>query len=376
MSSIYLRRTGGFLFVALLIGVITSISPNGIVFGAFSTPTSMDSRMQLTESPIAGPALSLPAAMTANPGMVITVPVNYISNNNSISSIAFSIDFDQTLISFDSKDENGDGIPDAIKFFTPIPFDNPSVMFDPADTDGELDFLIADFSVPLSALNDGVIATIDFTIGNSPISQDTGIRFSDDPKASFGSNLGKSIPGSTSDCLLYIYVPPPPKPSLQLESPAAIRAGNPFFLDVDYSSNTKSISSLAFSIDYDPDVLIFDPKDENGDGIPDSILFDLPSGFEKSMSFDIEDQDGELDIVVFDPSVPLNALPDSVIVKIRFVARTRSDDVLLPIRFSNDPPVSFGDVNGKSVEGQGMDCNLYIVGGNKFFFPIIQSQKQ
>ena len=75
------------------------------------------------------------------------MPVNFTSNDHSIASTAFSVDFDQTCLAFDATDSDQDGIPDAVTLSLPGAF-NVSVTFDGGDTDGELDFFIADLLPP------------------------------------------------------------------------------------------------------------------------------------------------------------------------------------------------------------------------------------
>ena len=145
-----------------------------------------------------GPLLDIPDQIPASAGNTVTVPVNFKANGNAISTIVFSVDYDEKRLSFDPTDGDEDGVPDAITFNLPAGF-NGSVAFDGSDTDGELDFIIADVFPPLSALPDRTIVYIRLNVGNLPQSGEAAINFSRDPVASFGNTSGQSVKGTTNN---------------------------------------------------------------------------------------------------------------------------------------------------------------------------------
>ncbi|MCB9151837.1 MAG: thrombospondin type 3 repeat-containing protein [Caldilineaceae bacterium] len=125
---------------------------------------------------------------------ILSVPVNYVSSGLEISSLAFSLDYDTACLSIDDTDANNDGIPDTASGF-PGGY-APTVLLDPADTDGELDIRISDQDNSQTALNDGAVVTIEFdVISTCPT---TNISFSTDPAASFGDTSGNSVPGAAT----------------------------------------------------------------------------------------------------------------------------------------------------------------------------------
>lgn len=147
------------------------------------------------------PRLAIPANVPGNPYQTVTMPVQFTRNTTNIASLVFSVDFDQTCLQFDPTDADQNGIPDAVTFSISGAFQG-SVVFDPADHDGELDFFIGDTFPPLSALPDGAPATIQFRVicqsppGNPILAR---VGFSADPPPSFGGTSGASVPGVTSD---------------------------------------------------------------------------------------------------------------------------------------------------------------------------------
>jgi len=152
------------------------------------------------------PSLGIPDQVSALPGGMVTLPINFTAHGHSISSLVFSVDYDQTWLTFDPTDSNGEGIPDAITFNLPGAFD-ASVTFDEDDTDGELDFFIADLFPPLASLSDGVIVSMTLNVGSPPGTTEAAVSFSPDPAPSFGDTSGQSVSGTTDNGSVLIVAP-------------------------------------------------------------------------------------------------------------------------------------------------------------------------
>jgi hypothetical protein len=146
----------------------------------------------------AGPVLAIPDRVPASPGSRVTMPVNFTANGHNISVVVFSVDYDQTWLTFDPTDGNGDGIPDTVTFNVPAGF-SAGVTFNVGDTDGELDFAILDPTLPFASLPGGTIVSITLNVGNPPSATEAAVNFSHDPAASFGNTAGQSVPGTTDD---------------------------------------------------------------------------------------------------------------------------------------------------------------------------------
>lgn len=156
-----------------------------------------------------GPELDISNQVEASPNGQVSLPVVFTPNGSNISAMSFSVDFDETWLTFDATDGNGDGVPDAIALNAPSGFQG-SVTYDPNDTDGELDFFIADLFPPLAAVPDGQIATITFNVGNPSSTTEAGVNFSSAPSASFGDAGGVDVPGSADNGSVLINVSAPP----------------------------------------------------------------------------------------------------------------------------------------------------------------------
>jgi hypothetical protein len=151
----------------------------------------------------ATPTLRLPRGLDVASGGRVDVPVVFESGGASISSVILSIDYDETLLTIDPTDANGDSRPDAVVFHLPPGFMS-SVSLDPADIDGELDVFVAYAAVPLTGLPDGVLMSV--TMDAQEVVSDTEARlaFSGDPSPSFGDTSGQSVSGHAEDGSIWI----------------------------------------------------------------------------------------------------------------------------------------------------------------------------
>lgn len=132
---------------------------------------------------------------------------------------------------------------------------------------------------------------------------------------------------------------------------------------VAFTSNGHSIAAVTFSVDYDQAWLSFDPTDSNGDGIPDAVDFNIPEAFSASITFDGNDEDGELDLLIADVFPPLGSLLDGMLATITLnVSDTPPDTVEAPVNFSQAPAASFGSTSGHSVPGMTVDGSVLIRG--------------
>jgi len=117
------------------------------------------------------------------------------------------VDYDETWLTLDPTDRDGNGVPDAVVFNLPGDF-TYSVTFDGDDTDGEVDIFIGDISPSLTSLPDGPIVFMLLDADSSPGRTKGAVRFSVDPSASFGDTSGRSVPGTATPGGEYrIYLP-------------------------------------------------------------------------------------------------------------------------------------------------------------------------
>lgn len=155
--------------------------------------------------PVVAPELWIPDYYPAAASSTVVIPVLFNSNGLRISSMGFSIDFDQTGLTFDPTE------PFSVTFALPPNFYS-TCDTDLTDLDGEIDCAVLDPVPPLQIIPDGVIASIIFHTGALPGGTILPINFSPDPLATFGDDHGAYVPGNAYGGSIYI-VPPPDSPS-------------------------------------------------------------------------------------------------------------------------------------------------------------------
>jgi hypothetical protein len=159
-------------------GLMSANSPYG------SAPSSID----LAESA----ELSIPVDVPVPVNGRLRLPVVFESKGNGANTTVFSVNYDESWLTFNPADANQDGLPDAITLNLPAGF-QASVAFDAADTAGELDFAIYNFTDLDAALADGALMTLEFTAGNPPPFTVAPVIFSYEPPTSLGSLGGDSL---------------------------------------------------------------------------------------------------------------------------------------------------------------------------------------
>ncbi len=155
---------------------------------------------------VLGPELSI--VNTPNYfGREAAVPVALAGNGLDVAAAAFSIDFDETCLDFDTTDANGNGIPDAVKLKTPPGFELV-VRTDISDTNGELDLFIGDLTPPISALPDGALLTIGLKAVCQAEEEPLPVRvgFGASPAASFSDLSGGAVLGLVTDGVVEIQL--------------------------------------------------------------------------------------------------------------------------------------------------------------------------
>ncbi len=146
-------------------------------------------------------------------------------------------------------------------------------------------------------------------------------------------------------------------PMLQLGQ--ASLNGNQLTVPVVFNPNGNDISNMVFSIDYAAEKVRFDSTDKDGDGTPDGVKFNLPTGFNGSVTVDTQDSNGELDFVVGDLAMPLAAMSAGTVATLTFEV-VDNTDLTSVVKFAASPAISFGDTNGQSVAVQTEKSKVYL----------------
>jgi hypothetical protein len=137
-------------------------------------------------------------------------------------------------------------------------------------------------------------------------------------------------------------------PVLAVDGELRTETGVAVTIPVGFAAGGHTITTVVFSLDLDLDRLGFDPADGDGDGVPDRVRFPQGAPPLTIVDFDAADEQGELDFLLANLSgFPL---PEGVLVEIEAEA-AGPGYVASWIRFSRNPPPSFGDDQGQSVPG-------------------------
>lgn len=151
------------------------------------------------------------------------------------------------------------------------------------------------------------------------------------------------------------------QPTLVIPDDLVAEAGGQVTVPIVLQGNGAEVSSLLFSIDYDETWLTFDPADHDEDGVPDAIVFNLPDHFVRSVTIDLNDASGELDIMIASFASPAHVLPEGELLSITFGLGSSTDTTEAIIAFAQQPEPSLGDRNGYAISGSAQDGVVRIV---------------
>lgn len=226
------------------------------------------------------PVLALPSQLAPGSDGMASVPVQLTTSGVTLVSAIFSLDIDQACLVFDPVDADGNGRPDAVTFNTPRGF-NTSVAYDATDTDGELDFVVADYMPPYAQLSDGVLFTVRLAVVCWPggaAARDIPLTFAAAPALSFGLPGGSELAGAAVNGSIRTVGPgpgiapnptatptpaaPPPTPGQTVPPPVNERD------DDDDGLLTREEGGLDWDGDGMPNSL---DSDDDGDGIPTAL---------------------------------------------------------------------------------------------------------
>lgn len=218
-----INRASVFLIIALVCGSVffylADVQAQSVVDGM---------PMHKLNNSQSGPILTLRNDLTTTAGGVIVEPLSYQSNGVTLSAVSFSLDLDQACLAFDPGDQNRDGLPDALTFYTPLGF-TIMVTVDLLDADSEVDIIIADLFPPFTALPDRTpLLELQLQAVCQPAPGTTSrgmVAFSAASPPSFSSLAGTSITGDTVDGWVTIAGPVPtatPSPTTTVVVPVTV----------------------------------------------------------------------------------------------------------------------------------------------------------
>jgi hypothetical protein len=162
--------------------------------------------------PSTGPEVRI-GTDTVSAGQDAVIPVTYTANGNAIIRTEFWIDYDESCLSFDPTDSDGNSVPDDVSFNLPITF-NGTVNFDESSTGSELHVIVSKATTPYPGpsqeLPNGNLLSITFGTTCTPAtgsSTTAPVKFSMSPTPSFTNTSGNNVTGTTIDGTVTINGP-------------------------------------------------------------------------------------------------------------------------------------------------------------------------
>lgn len=143
-----------------------------------------------------GPWMSIPYSLSAESGEML-LEIDFDPSGHSIVGSMFSLDLDESKLSFDPTDSNLDGVPDTIEILDPA-ITHWTSAFDPNRTGSELQISIADLSSTPSQFGNGPLLRIRFQVLDGQSILEEAVGFGTVPTASFGDSDGRSVLGRAS----------------------------------------------------------------------------------------------------------------------------------------------------------------------------------
>jgi hypothetical protein len=148
-------------------------------------------------------------------------------------------------------------------------------------------------------------------------------------------------------------------------SPSQVRADKlqAVRLPLELETNEQDVSAFAATITFDPEVLKLDAADNDGDGLPDAVHFNLPAGMYRLAAYDAAA--GRIDLVATGIVMPLPKLSDGVLLTLDLQAMEGADGAVTAITLTN---LSLGDSLGGTVPVIAEHKEL-LTGGGRVFLP-------
>ncbi len=213
------------------------------------------------ETATTGPLLSVPATVQAGSPGVVTIPLRFQRNNTGVTSIAFAMELEETCLT--QIEEGPEAAGRLVRFHLPPQFNGAATYHAREDGGGQLQVVVADYIPPLSTLPD-MDPLLELTLDLNCVLEpgeviEIPLTFSESPPASFGSTIGRSVPGSTRDGIIQVVegVPTPtptltptPDPSVTAEP---VNSAPQAQDDTAQTSEYRSVTIDVLANDSDPD---------------------------------------------------------------------------------------------------------------------------
>jgi hypothetical protein len=132
-------------------------------------------------------------------------------------------------------------------------------------------------------------------------------------------------------------------------------------------TNGNRVAAVSFALGFDASQLSFDATDADGNGVPDAVTFETPSGMASMVNYNTDV--GRLEVTLYGMMIPMPTLTDGAIatVRLRVNEATTVTDAPLDLMLS-----SLGSDQGQSVPVQASGGSVQIVQQNRtLYLPLL-----
>jgi hypothetical protein len=150
-------------------------------------------------------------------------------------------------------------------------------------------------------------------------------------------------------------------------APSAVPATPGMAVDVpvQFTANGNAISSMAFTLNFDPSQFTFDPADNDSDGVADALSFNVPTAVYRMAVYDAAH--GRLQVLLTGVSMPLPLLSDGAVATVQLVGAAGGSTQPASLTLSD---VSLGSESGQTVPVEIGATDAWF--GFKVFMPMAQ----
>ena len=164
--------------------------------------------------------------------------------------------------------------------------------------------------------------------------------------------IGGLIYGTSSDATAgRALAAPYAAPSLTAAEMVPAVAGGRVNMPLDFVNGGNAIDTIFFVLAYDATVLMLNPDDDDGDGVPDDLLFHLPAGYRAVVDVTIVSNEGRIQTLIYNEDSEEKRLPTGRLLDIDFGVAWIPDLQVSDVDFLSAPAPFFADIHDQVVAG-------------------------
>ena len=142
-----------------------------------------------------------------------------------------------------------------------------------------------------------------------------------------------------------------PMSALLIEEQISATSGSVIEVPISFYGSEYDITAALLNVEFDSSVFEFDPRDYDGNGVPDSVTFHVPDGWRVLAFPGVPNQ--EIELILFDNGASSETLPDGVIATVRLqIKATITGQAIADVSINQGELVnSFGQLLAPTTSG-------------------------